>query len=95
MSQLKTILTKILEEKTSKLLANNIRKGTTIFDVTGTLEEINGEERTVDSTESQQIITPSEGKNAITKITINGFDIETSEDYKECLAIGKNILGEE
>ena len=72
-----TILEKsnaILTEKNSKILAGNIKSGVTIFDVTGTVVELNGETKTVSPTTSQQVITPTSGKNAITQVTVEAVD---------------------
>lgn len=56
----------------SNIKANNIRDGVSILGVNGTLKELLGEERTetLTSTDSK-IITPSSGKNAMTKVTVS------------------------
>jgi hypothetical protein len=56
---------------TINLTANKIKKDVTILGVTGNVEELNGEVKTVTPTTSEQIITPSSGKNAITEVTVN------------------------
>ena len=55
----------------SNIQSYNIKKDVTILGVNGNVIELNGEERTVTPTKSTQVIEPSEGKNAITKATIN------------------------
>ena len=54
----------------ANIIAGNIKKDVTILGVTGTVEELNGETKVVTPTTSQQVITPSSGKNAITRATI-------------------------
>lgn len=54
----------------SDIQANNIKQGVNILGVEGNVEELNGEEITVKSTSQEQIILPSENKNAFTKITV-------------------------
>lgn len=54
----------------SDIQANNIKQGVNILGVQGNVEELNGEEITVKSTSQEQIILPSENKNAFTKITV-------------------------
>ena len=55
--------------------SENIKKGISILGVSGNVEEINGEEKTVKSTRIKQEIYPSENKNAITKIIVEPKDI--------------------
>lgn len=60
----------------SNISADNIRQGQTILGVAGEVVELHGEERTANSSTSTQIITPSNGKNAITKMTINPYVLQ-------------------
>lgn len=55
------------------ILSKNIRSGVEILGVAGWLVPLNGEERTVTPTKSTQVIEPSEGKNAITKVTVKPY----------------------
>lgn len=60
----------------SEISADNIRQGHTILGVTGHVIELQGEERTANSSTSTQVLTPSNGKNGITKVTINPYTLE-------------------
>jgi len=55
------------------ILSKNIRSGVEILGVAGWLEPVEGEEITITPTKNTQIIKPSEGKNAITKATVNPY----------------------
>lgn len=68
---LNEVLDTATENLDADIVAGNIKEGITIFDITGTLVELVGEEVEVDATVAEQIITPSEGKNGITEITVN------------------------
>ena len=61
----------------SNISADNIRQGHTILGVSGNVVELLGEERTVNSSTSTQTITPSNGKNGITKVTVNPYTLGT------------------
>lgn len=63
----------------SNISADNIRKGQNILGVAGEVIELNGEERTVNSSTSTQTILPSNGKNAITKVTVNPYTLQTGK----------------
>ena len=56
--------------------SENIKSGVSILGVEGNIIELKGEERTTTPTEETQVITPSEGKNAITQITVNPIPSE-------------------
>lgn len=62
----------------SNISADNIRQGHTILGVRGNVVELLPEERTVTSSQSTQVITPSTGRNGITKITINPYVLQTA-----------------
>lgn len=53
------------------LTADKIKQGETILGVQGSVIELNGETKSVTPTTSQQVITPSQDKNAITEVTVN------------------------
>lgn len=60
----------------SEISADNILKGHKILGVAGNVIELHGEERTANSSTSTQVITPSSGKNGITKLTINPYTLQ-------------------
>ena len=60
----------------NNIQAGNIKQGTTILGVTGSVVELNGETKTITPTTSQQTITPSSGKNGITEVTVEAIDTE-------------------
>ena len=71
-----------------------IKEGVDILGVVGNVIELQGEEKTVVPTREQQEILPSEGKNAITKITVQPVDRTIDEDIKpENIIDGVEILG--
>lgn len=93
-------LDKVLDTATENLdadiVAGNIKEGITIFDVTGTLVELVGEEIEVDATVAEQVITPSEGKNGITEITVNPVTAAIDENIVSGnIKSGVTILGVE
>lgn len=82
----------------SDLKSSNIREGVSVLGVTGSLKELLGAEAYVSPSTELQIILPkeSEGKNAITKVTVNPVDNTidtniTSGNIKQ----GVSILGVE
>lgn len=62
------------------ILSNNIRQGVEILGVQGWLVPLKGEERTITPSTSQQTITPSDGKNAITSAIVNAVDNTIDEN---------------
>lgn len=60
----------ILNEKNTKILPGNIKSGVQVFDVEGTLVELQGETKSITPTTSAQTITPSSGKNGITQVSV-------------------------
>ena len=54
------------------LTPDKLKNGVTICGIEGTVIELNGEEITVTPSKEGQVITPSEGKNAITSVSVNG-----------------------
>ncbi len=60
----------------SEISADNIRKGHSILGVAGQVIELKPEEITVKSSTAERIITPSAGKNGITKVTVNPMVLE-------------------
>ena len=61
----------VTNEIDSNIKSENIKSGVSILGVEGNVVELNGEEKEVTPTKDNQVIEPSEGKNAITKVTIN------------------------
>lgn len=92
-----TILEKaneILAEKENKITPNNLKAGVSFFDVTGTLEELVGEEIVIAPTIESQTITPSTGFNGITKIGISGVTSSIDENIiADNIKDGVTILG--
>lgn len=73
---LSQVIIKAVDNKIDEnIKSENIKKGISILGVSGNVEEINGEEKTVKSTRIKQEIYPSENKNAITKIIVEPKDI--------------------
>lgn len=80
----------------SSITPSNIRENVNILGVVGSLQPVKGEEITINPSIDTQTFTPSNGKNAITKATVNPVtsDIDTnivSNNIKE----GITILGVE
>lgn len=74
----------------SNLIAGNIRKGVSIFGVTGTYEntitvEAVMQAKTVLPTGSQQIVTPDEGYNALSQVTVQAAVLQS-----KAITPGKN-----
>lgn len=58
----------------NNIQAGNIKQGTTILGVTGSVVELNGETKTITPSTSVQVVTPTSGKNAITEVTVEAVD---------------------
>ena len=78
-----------------------IKEGVDILGVVGNVIELQGEEKTVVPTREQQEILPSEGKNAITKITVQALETQeekimpsTEEQVVEGLISKVTVLGD-
>lgn len=94
MSQLKNNLNVIYKEIQEKLLPENIKKDVSILGVTGTLEPINNQEKTVIATITEQSITPDEGFNGLSKVVIPGVTNEIDSNIlPENIKSGITILG--
>lgn len=60
----------------------------------GTGEKINGEEVSITATTEEQVVTPTEGKNAITKVTVNPVTADIDADISpENIKKDVDILG--
>ena len=78
----------------NNIQAGNIKKDTTILGITGTYEGLKGEEVEITPTTSQQIITPSEGKNGITKATVKAVSSSIDANIQSSnIKSGVSILG--
>lgn len=67
----------------SKLIAANIREGITILGVTGTMsgeEGVNAQSRLVVPLTTSQTITPEEGYNYLSQVTVEAIPYDTSEN---------------
>lgn len=73
---------------------NNIRKDIEILGITGTLEELNAQEKTATPSTSQQIITPDNNYNSLSQVTIEAVTKDIDSDIKaENIKTGVDILG--
>lgn len=71
-----------------------IKDGVDILGVIGNVVELQGEEKTISPSTTQQIIVPSDGKNGITRLTVEAVDSSIDENIKpENIKEGTNILG--
>lgn len=71
-----------------------IKDGVDILGVIGNVVELQGEEKTIIPSTTQQIIVPSDGKNGMTRITVEAVDSSIDENIKpENIKEGTNILG--
>lgn len=78
----------------ANIVPANILEGVTILGVTGTAAEITGQEKTVTPSGSTQIITPDEGYNALTKVTVDAISAAADPNIlPENIVKGIEILG--
>ena len=71
-----------------------IKDGVDILGVIGNVVELQGEEKTISPSTTQQIIVPSDGKNGMTRLTVEAVDSSIDENIKpENIKEGTNILG--
>lgn len=78
----------------SNIQENNIRKDVEILGITGTLEEVNAQEKTATPSTSQQIITPDNNYNSLSQVTIEAVTKDIDSDIKaENIKTGVDILG--
>ena len=76
------------------LTADKIKQGEIILGITGNVIELNGETKTITPTTSQQVITPSQDKNAITEVTVNAVTSAIDSNIQaENIKNGVTILG--
>ena len=72
----------------SNLTADNVKKGVTIFDVTGTLESGgNYQEKSITPTANGQTVMPDEGYDALSKVNIYGDEDLVPNNIKEGVSI--------
>lgn len=72
----------------SNLTADNVKKGVTIFDVTGTLESGgNYQEKSITPTANGQTVMPDEGYDALSRVTIYGDEDLVPNNIKEGVSI--------
>lgn len=67
----------------AKIVAENIREGITILGVEGTMsgsEDVVAEAPTVTPTASQQVVTPSQGHNYLSQVTVNAIPYVETEN---------------
>ena len=86
-SEDKNAITKVIIEAVDSSIdtdikPENIKKGVSILGIEGSIIELKGEEKTITPTLEEQVILPSEGKNAITKITVEKVDSSIDTDIK-------------
>lgn len=76
------------------IVSDKIKQGETILGITGNVIELNGETKTITPTTSQQVITPSQDKNAITEVTVNAVTSAIDSNIQaENIKNGVTILG--
>lgn len=94
MSQLQDNLREILRQKNARLMPDNLRKDIQLLGVTGTVVELVGETKTIVPSTSRQIVTPSQGHNAITEITVEAVDNTIDPNLiADNIKAGVTILG--
>lgn len=92
----------------AKLVSGNIRQGVTLFGISGsmsTTEGVNAQEKAVTPTKSQQVVTPDEGYNYMSQVTVEAIPAQyiatvdanaTAEDLKSgktAYVNGKKVTG--
>ena len=81
----------------AKLVAANIRKGISVLGVTGSMDSTEGmkpQAKSVTPTESQQVITPDSGYNALSQVTVGAIP-STHIKTADATAVADDIkLGE-
>ena len=87
LSDLVTNLSSIYDEVHNLIVPGNLKAGVTAFNVTGTVVELAGETKTITPTAATQVITPSQGKNGITEVTVNGDANLLAENIKSGVTI--------
>ena len=78
----------------SNITASNIKSGTSILGVNGTVVELNGSTKTVSPSTSQQTITPTSPSNGLTSVTVNPVTSSIDSNIKpENIKEDVTILG--
>lgn len=78
----------------NNIQASNIKKDVSILGINGTLEELKGQEKTIEPSIVKQDILPSEGFNAFTKISVDPVTNNIDENIQSSnIKKGVSILG--
>lgn len=67
-------LTDIKNEKDQYLIPENVRKDVEVLGVSGSVVELQGQTKTVTPTTEQQVITPDQGYNGLTQVTVEAVE---------------------
>ena len=93
MSDLKTNLQNILQEKQDKIIPENIKKDIQIFDVTGTYEGSGGTDTSDATATAEDIMSGKTAYIAEGKVTGTYVEIMNNADYQTCLSLVNDIMG--
>ena len=93
MSELKTNLQEILQEKQEKIIPENIKKNVTIFDVTGTYEGSGGTDTSDATATAEDIMSGKTAYVAEGKVTGTYVEVMSETDYQTCLQLADDIMG--
>lgn len=78
----------------SDIQAGNIKRGVNILGVSGTVDELVGQERTITPSTAQQVITPNDGATGITKVTVTAVNASIDSNIQAGnIVSGVTILG--
>lgn len=93
MSDLKTNLQNILQEKQDKIIPENIKKDIQIFDVTGTYEGSGGTDTSDATATAEDIMSGKTAYVAEGKVTGTYVEVMSETDYQTCLQLADDIMG--